>query len=170
MRDRNTALHGRFWKLACGAMAAVLLLTLIGWGVALGQEGRAPLCWLRCETPPAARLVEPPAGEADYGIHTQSGFYELDFTLRNEGERALVLYDYALQYEPGQRDASAWDASGGTPLLAPVPVLPAGQTARFTRTIEVWGISSPEDAFPLTVRYQTYEDDLLIGQVELAGE
>lgn len=51
-----------------------------------------------------------------------------------------------------------------------MPVLPAGQTARFTRTIEVWGISSPEDAFPLTVRYQTYEDDLLIGQVEPAGK
>lgn len=170
MRDEHTALHSRFWKLACGVMAAVLLLTLIVWGIALGQEGRAPLCWLNCEAPPAARSIDPPAGEADYGTHAENGFYELDFTLRCEGERTLVLYDYTLQYQPSRHDASAWDVSGSAPLLAPVPVLPAGQTVRFTRQIEVWGLDTPEDAFPLTVLYQTYDDDLLVGKVELAGE
>lgn len=149
-------------------MTALLLVSLAGWWLALRQESRKPLCWLSCDAPLTARPIEPPAGRETSGWN---GFYELDFILRNEGERALVLYDYALDYEPDGRDASAWCwMDDPTPLLSPRRVLPAGQTVRFTQRIEVWGENAPEDAFPLTVRYQTYDDDLVVGRVELAAD
>lgn len=149
-------------------MTALLLVSLAGWRLALRQESRRPLCWLSCDAPLAASPIEPPEGRETCDWN---GFYELDFVLRNEGERALVLYDYALVYEPDGQDASAWCwMDDSAPLLSPRRVLPAGQTVRFTQRIEVWGESAPEDAFPLTVRYQTYDDDLVVGRAALAAD
>lgn len=166
MHDGNTARPGRFWKIACGVMAAVLLISLAGWGYVLGQNAQKPLCWLGCTEPVTARPAEPPEGE---GMDGWNAFYEVELALQNEGERALPLYDYVLEYEPARREYSAWCWSGGSaPVLQPERVLPAGQTVRFTQLVEVWGNDSPESAFPLTVRFQPYGEDLLLGHAELA--
>lgn len=164
--DPRAAQKNRRWLAGCGAMAAVLLVSLAAWGLVLSQNAQKPLCWLWRAEPILARPAQPPEGE---GMAGQNAFYEVAFALQNEGERAVPLYDYVLGYEPARREYSAWCWSGDSaPLLRPERVLPAGQTVRFTQLVEVWGSGSPEDAFPLEVRYQPYEQDLLLGYAELA--
>lgn len=167
MDERRMNQSGRSWIYACCGMLAVLLLTLIGWAVVLAGPAKQPVCWLSVENAPlTARETDPPEGEELYGWN---GYYEVGYVLRNEGEKTVTLYSYALDYEAARRSGYAWAwYDYPAPLLETEPVLPAGQTVRFTQLVAVNGESSPEDAFPLTVRFSQYDAEFELGKVELA--
>lgn len=167
MDERRMNQSGRSWMHACCGMLTVLLLTLIGWAVVLAGTAKQPVSWLSVENAPlTARQTDPPEDVELYGLN---GHYEVDFVLRNEGEKTFTLYNYTLDYTASGRSGYAWGQySYPAPLLEPVPVLPAGQTIRFTQLVVVIGESSPEDAFPLTVRFSQYDAKFELGEVLLS--
>lgn len=162
----RTANAGRGWMYACCGMLTVLLLTLIGWGIVLAGTARQPVCWIEVENAPlTAREAAPPEDVELYGLN---GHYAVDLVLRNEGQQTFPLYNYVLDYQAANRSGYAWaQYSYPAPLLEPVPVLPAGQTIRFTQLVVVIGESSPEDAFPLTVCFSQYDTKFKLGEILL---
>lgn len=151
---------------SCIGMLTVLLLTLAGWSIVLAGTAKQPVSWLCLENAPlAAREAAPPEGEELYGWN---GYYEAELVLRNEGEKTYPLYSYVLDFEAASRSGYAFSSYPyPAPLLEPVPVLPAGQTVRFTQLIGVNGDGSPETAFPLTVRFAQYDAEFTLGEVVL---
>ena len=165
--DEQGYRSSRGWMYACIGMLTVLLLTLIGWAIVLTGTAKQPVSWIRVENAPlTAREADPPEDVELYGLN---GHYEVDFVLRNEGEQTFPFYNYVLDYQAANRAGYAWSSYSPSPLLNPVPVLPAGQTVRFTQPVVVIGEKSPEDAFPLTVRFSQYDAKFELGEVLLSG-
>ena len=97
-------------------------------------------------------------------------YYLVEYTLTNEGTVPLSVDDYHYSFDSKNEDAGPiykLSDSQDPPLLSR-RVLPAGmQMEGVQQILRVHDTTPPEEVFPLILRYDSYQDEQVLAQIEL---